>query len=219
MSVRVVAVSDTHGLHRKLDVPLGDLFVHAGDFTNFGRKEENKDFLDWCSELPHKEKMVLFGNHDKHRWVREDQNREEFYRKSYPNIRFMIHDEVELFGLRWFGCASTVNYGKHPISEGPDKCDVLLTHSPPYGILDQVPREKSAFDPPNTQPFESIGDKEILKYMQRARPQLSLFGHTHETRGQSIELNGTKFYNLAVCDYNPITGEKNLVGGCTVIDL
>ena len=31
--MRIVLISDTHGLHRQLDVPAGDLLIHAGDFT------------------------------------------------------------------------------------------------------------------------------------------------------------------------------------------
>jgi hypothetical protein len=29
----IVSVSDTHGLHRELEVPTGDLLIHAGDFS------------------------------------------------------------------------------------------------------------------------------------------------------------------------------------------
>ena len=31
--MRVVCLSDTHGLHSGVDVPGGDLLVHAGDLT------------------------------------------------------------------------------------------------------------------------------------------------------------------------------------------
>ena len=31
--MRIVLISDTHGLHRQLDVPNGDMLIHAGDFT------------------------------------------------------------------------------------------------------------------------------------------------------------------------------------------
>jgi hypothetical protein len=32
--IRVVVVSDTHGNHRMINIPNGDLFLHCGDFTN-----------------------------------------------------------------------------------------------------------------------------------------------------------------------------------------
>jgi predicted phosphodiesterase len=34
---RIVCISDTHGLHRKVAVPGGDLLIHAGDFMRTGR--------------------------------------------------------------------------------------------------------------------------------------------------------------------------------------
>ena len=34
--VRIVCISDTHGQHAKLSVPVGDVLIHAGDFMAFG---------------------------------------------------------------------------------------------------------------------------------------------------------------------------------------
>ncbi len=47
--VRIVCMSDTHSLeHRiKFTVPDGDIFIHAGDFTNVGRKEDVIKFNAW----------------------------------------------------------------------------------------------------------------------------------------------------------------------------
>jgi hypothetical protein len=33
----IVCISDTHELHRELDVPHGDILIHAGDFTMFSK--------------------------------------------------------------------------------------------------------------------------------------------------------------------------------------
>ena len=62
--LRVVLISDTHMQHRKLVMPKGDLLIHAGDFTNKGRKKDIKDFDDWLGSLDYKHKIVVFGNHD-----------------------------------------------------------------------------------------------------------------------------------------------------------
>src|SRR5271163_2230797 len=62
---RVVCISDTHGLHRKVVVPEGDLLIHAGDFMRTGTSlEEIADFNDWLGEQPHPHKIVVAGNHD-----------------------------------------------------------------------------------------------------------------------------------------------------------
>ena len=35
----VVMISDTHNDHRQLTVPPGDILIHAGDWTRFGKRE------------------------------------------------------------------------------------------------------------------------------------------------------------------------------------
>lgn len=47
--VRIVCMSDTHSLtpYIKFDIPDGDIFIHAGDFTKCGRQEEVIDFNNW----------------------------------------------------------------------------------------------------------------------------------------------------------------------------
>lgn len=50
--VRIVCMSDTHSLtpHIKFDIPDGDIFIHAGDFTKCGRKEEVIEFNAWIGK-------------------------------------------------------------------------------------------------------------------------------------------------------------------------
>lgn len=56
--VRVVCMSDTHSLtpHIKFDIPDGDIFIHAGDFTKCGRKEEVIEFNTWIGKT-----LAIFG--------------------------------------------------------------------------------------------------------------------------------------------------------------
>ncbi len=64
-SVRIVCLSDTHGLHRKLTLPPADILIHSGDFMVHGRStDEIDDFNSWLGSLPHKHKIVVAGNHD-----------------------------------------------------------------------------------------------------------------------------------------------------------
>ena len=35
-------------------VPDGDILIHSGDFTNYGRKEEVVKFNNWLGTLPHR---------------------------------------------------------------------------------------------------------------------------------------------------------------------
>ena len=40
--IRIVCISDTHKKHRQLDVPDGDILIHAGDFSQWGM-DRSKD--------------------------------------------------------------------------------------------------------------------------------------------------------------------------------
>jgi hypothetical protein len=46
-------MSDTHSMtpHIKFDVPQGDIFLHAGDFTRCGRQEEVTEFNEWIGKI------------------------------------------------------------------------------------------------------------------------------------------------------------------------
>lgn len=69
-SVRLVILSDTHELHRKAEVPMGDILIHCGDILNgtalFHRPYEKLlDFFKWFNSHPHPVKLFIAGNHDK----------------------------------------------------------------------------------------------------------------------------------------------------------
>ena len=49
--VRIVLISDTHNLHRTLQMPEGDILIHAGDFTEDGTQKEIKEFDNWLLGL------------------------------------------------------------------------------------------------------------------------------------------------------------------------
>ena len=62
--MKIVCISDTHGLHDKIVLPEGDMIIHAGDCTNFGSTAQVIEFLEWFSKLAYKYKIFIAGNHD-----------------------------------------------------------------------------------------------------------------------------------------------------------
>ncbi|CEJ82764.1 hypothetical protein VHEMI02812 [[Torrubiella] hemipterigena] len=61
-SIRIVCLSDTH--NKRPTVPLGDVLIHAGDFTENGSYDEVRNELDWLSSLPYRHRILVAGNHD-----------------------------------------------------------------------------------------------------------------------------------------------------------
>jgi predicted phosphodiesterase len=45
--MEITIISDTHGLHQKLQLGQGTILIHAGDITDYGTEEEVVDFVQW----------------------------------------------------------------------------------------------------------------------------------------------------------------------------
>jgi Icc-related predicted phosphoesterase len=69
----------------------------------------------------------------------------------------------------------------------PSGIDILVTHTPPYGIGDRTSRG------------ESVGCEDLLETVLRIKPRLHVFGHIHEGYGQ-YNKNGILFINASVTD-------------------
>lgn len=93
--LRVVCISDTHGLHRNMmhEIPQGDVLIHAGDFTDTGTRQEVIDFNDYLGELSHPYKIVIAGNH-------ESILDKGFYNNHWPAIQQSFGHKVN-YGTRY----------------------------------------------------------------------------------------------------------------------
>ena len=74
------------------------------------------------------------------------------------------------------------------------KIDILITHIPPYGILDTV-KSKHV---PKEWLGKHAGNKMILDYIKKKCPGLVLCGHVHEAKGRK-RVGKTEVYNLGCC--------------------
>jgi predicted MPP superfamily phosphohydrolase len=69
-SLRILHISDTHGLHRQIEAkfpfPAADILLHTGDYSNKGGTKEHADFNAWLGELKPRFKhiVVIGGNHE-----------------------------------------------------------------------------------------------------------------------------------------------------------
>jgi Icc-related predicted phosphoesterase len=193
-TVRVVCVSDTHGQHAKLSVPDGDVLIHAGDFMTFGdRRREIVDFNQWLGKQPHRHKVVIAGNHDLMFERHPGADRE-----LLGNGIYLENAGVELLGLNIWGSPVQPEFKNWAfnVARGtairrywkmiPTDTDVLVTHGPPFGVLDQVN--------PST---AHLGCEELAKAVEEIKPRLHVFGHIHGGHGSSAS-DGTQFVNASV---------------------
>jgi Icc-related predicted phosphoesterase len=187
----IVMISDSHDMHREVDVPPGDLLIHAGDFTMDSRSAEKLiDFNEWLGELPHRYCVVIPGNHD---GFLEDPSR----RCLISNATLLVNEGAEIMGLKIWGSPATPLLGEAfgVVSEKdreklyrtiPDDTDILVTHGPPYGILDQAPGSE-----------QHQGCRQLLAAVRRVQPMMHVFGHVHGGHG-TFSTPDTLFVNAAL---------------------
>ena len=207
--IKIVALSDTHTFHRSVKVPDGDVLVFAGDLMGSGYKhQEVKDFADWFSNQPHRVKILVSGNHD-----RMFENNLEYCLSKFNNIIYLCNSGCEVDGWKFWGSpyqpefcnwAFNVQRGERIKKHWdliPEDTDILITHGPPYGILDQIVPGSS----------ENLGCEELRKIVDKIRPKINIFGHIHGSYG-SLATVGTDwqkkpiYYNVSICNeaYRPV---------------
>ena len=181
--MKILHISDTHSQHHRLrDLPEADVIVHSGDFSFGGSEQEVIDFLNWFCDLPYKHKIYIAGNHDDCLWGGKVEGLpENVHDLRYSSITI---DGVKFHGIPMFMHDCVTDKNEREIKNIPADTDVLVTHTPPYEILD--------FD-------DGIhyGNKDLLMKACEIKPRYHLFGHIHAQNG--IETHGTTtFVNSAI---------------------
>jgi len=151
--MKIVCIADTHRNHTFLDMPSGDILIHAGDFTDWGAFNDVMDFSWWLKELPYKYKIIVAGNHDV-KFETYPEMAVAALKNKCKDVIYLSNTLAEVDGFKIFGCPYTprfagafqvdsateeddIEYWKTVIPEG---IDILVTHGPPYGVLDKVVR-------------------------------------------------------------------------------
>ena len=179
-------------------MPDADVVILCGDATSVGYEYEIANFLNWFSKLDqYKYKIFIAGNHD---WFFE--KTPQFVKQILPdNVIYLEDSGVEIEGIKFYGtpvqlefCNWAFNRTEEKLAQYweaiPDDTDVLITHSPPLGILDYSPM------------CGKVGSPSLLNEVtMRIKPKVHCFGHIHHSHGV-LEQDGTKFVNASVLNDN-----------------
>ena len=199
--ITIVSISDTHNMHERLTerLPKGDILTHTGDASNWGNFDELKDFADWFAAQPYRYKIYVPGNHD----MLMDQAYYDSYWEDWCSCgtkesTFEIYEYMEALGIIVLADRSVdiEGYNFHgspwvlqtdpwatafsclqPVIEKKwaalPKCDVLLTHNPPFGAGDRM-----------TMGGQRDGCIDLkTAVLSRSKPFLHVFGHQHGDPG------------------------------------
>lgn len=210
---KILCISDTHGLHNKIPkdwLSLADIIIHAGDISSRGNLYELETFLKWFSSLSqYTHKIFIAGNHD---WCFQDSLLKcKELLEQYPNIIYLQDSFVNIEGLKIYGSpwqpeffnwAFNLKRGEElrdKWSMIPRDTNILITHGPAYGYVDQVIGRE-----------EHLGCKDLANRILEIKPIFHICGHIHSGYGQVEDLLETTYINASVLNeryevsYKPI---------------
>jgi Icc-related predicted phosphoesterase len=213
--MKIVCISDTHGkIIPDADMPEGDVLIHAGDITNNGKIYWLQQQAEWFRHLvdtKYEHMVVIAGNHDfiLEGFYKEDaefavprlmgNSRIHYLRDEKLWLNFPERT-VKFYGTPWTICGGWAfsemdRYKRRErFDKIPGDTDVLISHGPPYTILDKCNNGLHGYG--------SVGDLEMLGAVERVRPALHVFGHIHDSHG-ILKLGDTTFVNAAITKVKP----------------
>lgn len=200
---KIVFISDTHGCQTEivngkkstLQLPTGDVLIHCGDYSSHGDAVGSMKFNAFLESYVFPEIFVLPGNHD---IIAET---DPLFTKSLFTHAKMVIDEPFMIGGRlayatpwqpnfhnWAFNVERELTRVELFSKIPDETEILISHVPPYGILDLGFHGDHA------------GDKALLgRVKQLKNLKIHAFGHLHNSYGM-VEMDGVKFINCSLMD-------------------
>jgi Icc-related predicted phosphoesterase len=191
-----VAFSDLHGQYSKkltrwFNEHPADILLFAGDLQLNGY-DDGSFFLQWLNSLPYKHRVMIFGNHDGN----YDYTMEEA--KKYTSIHILNNESIIVDGIKIWGSPYSVQFGEwwfmKPDNELydiykniPDDTDIVMTHTPAFGVLDKT---IDGINAGSIQLRFRIDELNNLKYHVAA--------HIHE--GYGMEKGTATFINCSILD-------------------
>ena len=219
--MKITFISDTHTFmydnnHKELILEKGDILCFSGDIMSSGFNEgELIHFLKWIAKQPFIYKIFIAGNHDR---LLEDNpvlSEEIISQYQTDGVIYLKNSSFEYNGFKFYGTpyqpyfcgwAYNISDSEKLINNYrciPDDVDVLLTHCPPYGILDQS-HKPNYLNPTGEEHLGSIELKEVLETKSQfgVMPRVIAFGHIHGDGGKKIQIGDTLYINASLCDEN-----------------
>lgn len=211
--IRVVCISDTHNLIPE-DVPEGDLLIHAGDMTNDGSVAEIQQQIDWLSSLPHREIVVISGNHDTFLDPRTRPSLSEQHRTgrlNWKRVHYLQHRRLSLTIKVEPKDGDQMDVTTPLLAAEPGQRRIRIygaPHIPACGDMNvhafQYERGRDAWSETVPEDIDilvthtppkyhldlslptGIGCEHLLAEVRRVKPTLHVFGHVHWGAGQTV---------------------------------
>ena len=196
--------------HTRLIIPECDVLIHSGDIGGRTGVLELEEFLRWFSKQNSLVKLFIPGNHDlclDYTWAHQQGDpinmiiRRQIYAdsmallKQYPDVTCLINQEFSYSGFKFYGSPITPSFHRQNWAFNADRgeeikkfwakipsdVDVLITHGPPYGIMDNIPERMRSHATEDL----NRGCKDLQEVTKKRLLNLKLhcFGHLHNSYG------------------------------------
>lgn len=218
--MKIILSSDFHGHWNLIEkFPDGDVLIISGDLLkNYNLRDERigkcsrqlAELIEFDNYIRRIDKykyiILIAGNHDFVFQNIDISNNADF------KFIYLMDSGVTIAGVKFYGSPWQpwfYDWAFNLPRNGPEiksrfdlipkDTDVLITHTPPFGVLDEVDRghvgcEKLSYilNDPNPNNI-------------KLKPKINTFGHIHEGYGKK-EINGVIYINASICDklYRPI---------------
>ena len=198
--MKICAMSDMH--RRLVFIPKCDVLAIAGDIClNEDIKWFKEIFIPYLDKYKnhYKKCILVFGNHDDRIYM--DDAWEDTTRNLPKNIKILTNKSYKYKNIKFFGSPNckyipgfldTFNEDtlKEIYSKMTKDTDILITHSPPYGICDMAKGDSY-----------HLGSLSLLERVREISPKIHIFGHIHSGK-KYVRENGTDYFNVSILDEN-----------------
>lgn len=223
--MRIVCISDTHGLHNSMEhlLPYGDVLIHAGDCTNVGKPKEIEEFVYWFQNLKGFDtKIFIAGNHDfgfesyddiRHNnerpWIHHLLNEENLSQSDVVYLHdseFIIESPEFSRPIKFYGSPWQPEFYNWAFNLPRNGWELELKWKEIPDDTDILithgpPHGVRDFTPNNLQ----VGCELLRFRVEQFNPLLHVFGHIHHAHG-AAQIKDTLFVNASTCTerYEPI---------------
>ena len=204
-TVKITLIADTHRRENLAEIPKCDILILGGDYDV--RYELDIEILDdWIKGQPAEKVICIAGNHD---FAMQNIGKKKV--QSLLKHAIYLEDEsVEIEGIKFWGHPWTPIFFdwafllndkemEKKVDAIPDDVDVLISHGPPYGIVDQLRMANGSLG----QSIGCVALRDTIK--KRIKPAIVVCGHIHEAYGYYYDRQ-THFFNASFMDelYSPV---------------
>ena len=197
--MKIILTGCTHRSEHKVKIPKCNLLIHTGDF-DCNSQEELENLDAWFSIQPADKCIFVAGNHDFHLQKIGKEN----IKKTMKNAIYLEDESLEIKGIKFYGfpwVPTLVNWAfyaddkdmEEKVNQIPEGTDILISHGPHYGILDQLRKANGDLG-------MSVGNiplRDAIK--KRIKPSILVCSHIHEAFGYYYDYQ-THFWNVSAMD-------------------